>query len=153
MGSGTSCCASDRPANSPPEKLGLPILGNAISFAKSPINFIQKTSEELGQVFQTEIATQDSGTYRLLSCSFTFTAILVGNEALNAMLNEDNVKRSEPQINLVKVLAGGEKHITPFLDGDDHKYRRQLLLKLVTPDAINTYVPTIDDIFTFHLDR
>lgn len=60
MGSGCSACDSN-PPNSPPEKYGVPVLGTAISFAKSPIMFIQKTSEELGRVFQTEIVNQDAG--------------------------------------------------------------------------------------------
>ena len=60
MGSGCSCYHS-HPKGSPPEKYGLPFLGTAISFANSPINFIQMNTEQLGCVWQTQIVNQQAG--------------------------------------------------------------------------------------------
>eukprot|EP01114_Cavostelium_apophysatum_P011578 TRINITY_DN2590_c0_g1_i1.p1 TRINITY_DN2590_c0_g1~~TRINITY_DN2590_c0_g1_i1.p1 ORF type:complete len:469 (+),score=91.10 TRINITY_DN2590_c0_g1_i1:185-1591(+) len=124
----------------PPELDGLPILGNAISFAKSPIKFIQKTTAELGQIWRTEIVGQEQ-------------AFLVGNEALNSMLNEENVSRADPIPYMVQILAGGEKRITPFLDGQEHIDRRNLLRNLITPAAANSYLPVLEEIVTTNYQR
>lgn len=69
----------------------------------------------------------DSLVYILLIC----LVILVGNSAINAFYNEENITRADPPPNMLKLLTGGERNAIPFLEGQAHQERRDLLFRLV----------------------
>eukprot|EP01119_Soliformovum_irregulare_P010677 TRINITY_DN2633_c0_g1_i1.p1 TRINITY_DN2633_c0_g1~~TRINITY_DN2633_c0_g1_i1.p1 ORF type:complete len:469 (+),score=169.11 TRINITY_DN2633_c0_g1_i1:64-1470(+) len=124
----------------PPEEGGLPFLGNAISFVKSPIKFIDKTSHELGMIWRTEVVGDEQ-------------VFFVGNEGIAAMLDEENATRADPIPYMVQILTGGDKRVIPFLDGEAHIKRKNLLWNLVTDEAMDAYFQVFQEILEETLPR
>jgi len=115
-----------------PEEIGMPVLGSLIALKKNPYGFIKEQQAKHGNVFKTTLLGKD-------------VVFLVGNEAMNAMNNEENVTRGKPLHKQVDVLASGGTNLCMFMDGDNHKTRKALLYTLVTEEAMNTYLPIIDE--------
>jgi len=102
---------------------------------KHPALFIEKKRKELGNVFKSKLAGHE-------------VIILCGNEALQSYYDEELVTRAKPFSPIQKeVVGGGTLNVTPFLDGETHLCRKNLMLKLVDRNSMVQYVQTMNSIY------
>src|SRR5205085_20390 len=72
------------------------------------------------------------------------TACFVGPEAFALVLDDRNVARAGANPPLVEELFNPEA--VPFLDGEKQRRRKRLLMQAFTPEALEEYLPAIEEI-------
>ena len=121
----------------PPGELGLPFLGETISFFRDR-NFNQKRQAKYGKVYKTSIFGRPN-------------VIMVGAEANNFLFKNENkyVIASWPKS--TRVLLGSTS--LSVRTGDFHTSRRKLLYQAFQPRALTSYIPTMEKITREYLQR
>lgn len=120
---------SDRPL--PAGSLGLPVLGHMLAFAKNPFQFIEDGIADHGPVFKARLLLRKA-------------VVMAGPEACEKFVNPDLIQRAGAFPKFVERLFGGKS--LPFLDGDIHLARKQIILQAFSPSALQSYVPTMQRI-------
>lgn len=121
-----------------PSRFSLPLLGDTLAFVKDPAGFLQKRADELGPVFRVNLFAAD-------------TACFVGPEAFALVLDDKNVARLGANPPHVEELFNPQA--VPFLDGEKQRRRKRLLMQAFTPEALEDYLPIIEQVVDRYADR
>lgn len=122
---------SDTALRALPSRFSLPLIGDTIAFVRDPAGFLQDRAKELGPVFRIDVFGHP-------------TACFVGPEAFAIVLDDRNVARAGANPPHVEELFDPEA--VPFLDGEKQRRRKRLLMQAFTPDALEEYLPAIEQI-------
>ncbi len=118
--------SSANPTALPPGKMGWPLIGETLAFAKNPFGFIQSRVDAHGPVFKTSLL-------------FRKTVVISGREACRRFTDESLVVRAGSFPSAVAQMFGGKS--LPFLDGAAHKTRKELVLAAFDDAALASYLP------------
>ncbi|HEY3806711.1 MAG TPA: cytochrome P450 [Kofleriaceae bacterium] len=121
----------------PPGSLGLPYLGKTLAFLKNPFEFTLAGTRAHGNVWKT----------RILGDTVVFFA---GPKAFSFFMDPANFTRQNGSPKLMQELLHADA--VPFLDGDRFKARKRLLLSAFGNVALDSYLPSIFQIFTRYCD-
>jgi cytochrome P450 len=121
-----------------PSRPSLPLIGETLAFVRDPAGFLNKRASELGPVFGIHVFGAP-------------TACFVGPEAFALVLDDRNVARAGANPPHVEELFNAEA--VPFLDGGKQRRRKRLLMQAFTPDALEEYLPTIEQVIDRYADR
>ncbi len=114
----------------PPGNLGLPIIGETISFLRDP-DFANKRTQKYGSIFKTSIFGQPT--------------IVIGDpEANRFLLSNENKYFTVNWPQSTKILLGSSS--LSMQGGELHKSRRKLLAKAFQPRVLAGYVSTVETI-------
>lgn len=122
----------------PPGRLGLPIIGETISFALDP-HFVEKRQKKYGPVFKTHLLGRK-------------TIVVIGAEANRMVLVSDFDRFSWRQgwPDTFKELLGESLFI---MDGARHQHTRKLLMPAFHGRALANYWTTMQQISESYLER
>lgn len=129
---------SDAALPLPPGSLGLPWIGETLSFALDNHRFFEERHRKYGPVFKS----------RLFGNPVVF---FVGPEAFSFFINSGAITReasNPPQ--LQKLLAGPS---LPMIDGDWHRRVKRQVLDVFNDDALQRYLPTLEHALRDSLER
>ena len=121
-----------------PARSALPLLGDTLAFVRDPAGFLQKRASELGPVFRIHVFGAP-------------TACFVGPEAFALVLDDRNVARAGANPPHVEELFNPEA--VPFLDGEKQRRRKRLLMQAFAPDALEEYLPAIEQVIDRYAKR
>ncbi|NER27676.1 MAG: cytochrome P450 [Symploca sp. SIO1C4] len=121
----------------PPGSLGLPIIGESISFLKER-NFAAKRQQKYGSIFKTHIFGRP-------------TAVMVGAEANQFLFKNENKYVTSTWPKTTKLLLGPAS--LSVQTGDFHTSRRKLLFQAFQPRALASYLPTMERITAEYLQQ
>lgn len=124
------------PAPLPPGRTGLPLLGETLAFMKDSFDFVASRQAEHGPVFRTHLLSRP-------------TAVILGPEATRAFIDPERIQREGSMPPSVQQLFAGPS--LPVLDGAAHKTRKRQVLAAFTPDALASYLPTMQARTEAHL--
>src|SRR5438132_9025715 len=122
---------SRQPLRELPARFSLPLIGDTLAFVRDPAGFLQKRARELGPVFRIDVFGAP-------------TACFVGPEAFALVLDDKNVARAGANPPHVEELFNPEA--VPFLDGEKQRRRKRLLMQAFAPDALEEYLPVIEQV-------
>ncbi|TMB15529.1 MAG: cytochrome P450 [Deltaproteobacteria bacterium] len=114
-----------------PARFSLPLIGDTLAFVRDPAGFLEKRARELGPVFRIDVFGAP-------------TACFVGPEAFALVLDDKNVARAGANPPHVEELFNPEA--VPFLDGEEQRRRKRLLMQAFTADALEGYLPAIEQV-------
>ena len=117
--------------------MGAPFVGEALQFLKDPFTFTLSRTRQHGSVWRT----------RLLGDTVVFFA---GPRAFSFFMNPEHFTRQAGSPKFLQELLHPDA--VPFLDGDRHRARKQLLLAAFRDRALDSYLPNIFTIFTRFAD-
>lgn len=128
---------TEKPLPTPPGNLGLPIIGETLSFLFDP-NFQKKRLEKYGKTFKTHIFGSP-------------TIVMVGDLANTFLFKNENkyVRATWPKS--TRVLLGPAS--LAVQEGSFHASRRKLLYQAFQPRALESYLPTMAKITTNYLTK
>ena len=122
----------------PPGSFGLPLLGETIPLAWDIHSFYRQRLAKYGPVFKTHLFGQP-------------TIAFIGPEAFTFLLNSEYFTREDASPRPIRELLDWES--LPLLDGKEHLRRKRLILQAFTPEALERYIPTIEETATYYLQR
>jgi cytochrome P450 len=114
-----------------PSRFSPPLIGDTLAFVRDAGGFLAKRARELGPVFEINVFGHP-------------TACFVGPEALAIVLDDRNAVRAGANPPHVEELFSPEA--IPFLDGEKHRRRKRLLMRAFEPDALEEYLPVIEQV-------
>ncbi|MBW4593003.1 MAG: cytochrome P450 [Brasilonema angustatum HA4187-MV1] len=121
----------------PPGKLGLPFIGETISFLREP-DFAQKRQERYGSIFKSHLFGRP-------------TVFLIGAEAIRFLLTNENQYFTINWTYSTRVLLGPTS--LSVQTGTKHQQRRKLLSQAFQPRALAGYVSSMADITHSYLQK
>src|SRR4051794_23187580 len=121
-----------------PSRSSLPLLGDTLAFVRDPAGFLGARARELGPVFRINVFGSP-------------TACFVGPEAFALVLDDNNVARAGANPPHVEELF--DPQAVPFLDGEKQRRRKRLLMRAFAPDALEEYLPTIEQVIDRYAAR
>lgn len=121
-------------AQVPPGSLGLPYVGEALTFLKDPFAFQLARTRQHGPIWKT----------RLLGSTVVF---FTGPRAFSFFMDPANFTRENGSPPHMQELLHPDA--VPFIDGERHRVRKRLLLAAFSPTAMTTYLPKLETL----LDR
>ncbi|TAE58413.1 MAG: cytochrome P450 [Nostocales cyanobacterium] len=121
----------------PPGNLGLPIIGETISFLTDP-NFATKRQKKYGNVFKTNIFGSP-------------TIMMIGADANRFIFSGENQNFVIKWPESVAVLLGSASLATQT--GSIHQTRRKLLAQAFQPRALASYIPSMVEITNSYLQK
>lgn len=114
----------------PPGDLGLPLIGETISFLRDP-DFATKRQQKYGNVFKTNLFGSP-------------TIMMLGAEANRYLFSQENQNFVIQWPESVSVLLGSASLATQ--SGSIHQTRRKLLSQAFQPRALANYIPAMEEI-------
>ncbi|WP_313934873.1 cytochrome P450 [Nostoc sp. FACHB-280] len=114
----------------PPGDLGLPLIGETISFLRDP-DFATKRQQKYGNVFKTNLFGSP-------------TIMMVGAEANRFLFSKENQNFVIQWPKSVSTLLGPASLSTQT--GSIHQTRRKLLSQAFQPRALTSYIPAMEEI-------
>src|SRR6185295_13333000 len=130
--------AISQPLRELPGRASLPLIGETLAFVRDPAGFLQRRASELGPVFRIHVFGAP-------------TACFVGPEAFALVLDDNNVARAGANPPHVEELFDPEA--VPFLDGEKQRRRKRLLMRAFAPDALEDYLPIIEQVIDRYAAR
>jgi retinoid hydroxylase len=121
----------------PPGNLGLPVIGETISFLYDP-DFVKKRRQKYGKIFKSSIFGNP-------------TVFISGAEANYFLLTNENKYFTSAWPRSTAILLGKNSLSTQV--GDLHAQRRKLMFQAFQPRALANYIPIIESITKKYLDR
>jgi len=121
----------------PPGSLGLPVIGESISFLRDP-NFMDKRQKKYGSIFKTHILGRP-------------TVVMIGAEATRFVLMGENQYFTSSWPPSTEILLG--ESALSIQQGSVHQSRRKLLSQIFQPKAIAGYLPIIEPIIQSYLQK
>ncbi|MEA5551888.1 cytochrome P450 [Anabaena cylindrica UHCC 0172] len=121
----------------PPGNLGLPIIGETISFLNDP-DFASKRQKKYGNVFKTNIFGSP-------------TIMMIGAEANRFIFSGENQNFTIQWPESVSVLLGPAS--LSMQTGSIHQTRRKLLAQAFQPRALASYLPAMVEITNSYLHK
>lgn len=114
----------------PPGSLGLPLIGETISFLRDP-DFATKRQQKYGNIFKTNLFGSP-------------TIMMVGAEANHYLFSQENQNFAIKWPDSVAILLGSASLSTQT--GSIHQTRRKLLSQAFQPRALASYLPAMSEI-------
>ena len=108
--------------------MGAPFVGEALKFLKDPFEFTLARTRRHGNIWKT----------RILGDTVVFFA---GPKAFSFFMDPEHFTRQNGSPKFMQELLHPDA--VPFLDGDRHKLRKNLLLSAFTDDALGSYLPGV----------
>jgi cytochrome P450 len=121
----------------PPGNLGLPLIGETISFLRDP-NFADKRHKQYGSIFKTHLFGRP-------------TVMVIGADANRFLFSHENQYFSITWPYSTKVLLGPAS--LAVQTGGAHIKRRKLLAQAFQPRALVGYTTTMEDITRCYLEK
>ncbi len=121
-----------------PSRFAPPLVGDTIAFLRDPVGLLARRTRELGPVFRIHLHGDD------LAC-------FVGPEAFAFFLDERYFTRARANPPHVEALFGPEAVL--FLEGDQFRERKELLMQVLGPGAHAAYTPTIERVMARYARR
>ena len=121
----------------PPGDSGLPFIGETVSFFTDS-EFNQKKIAKYGKVYRTNIFGND-------------TVTMIGAEANNFLLRNENKYVVSTWPKSTRILLGDLS--LAVKNGEFHKSRRQILYQAFQPRALDSYIPTMEEITQRYIDK
>ncbi|WP_413171934.1 cytochrome P450 [Anabaena azotica] len=121
----------------PPGNLGLPVIGETISFLSDP-DFATKRQNKFGNIFKTNIFGSP-------------TIMMIGAEANRFVFSSENQNFTIKWPESVSVLLGTASLATQI--GSIHQKRRKLLSQAFQPRALANYLPSMVEITNSYLHK
>ncbi|MGL5195445.1 MAG: cytochrome P450, partial [Chroococcales cyanobacterium] len=121
----------------PPGKLGLPLIGETLSFL-SDRDFNDKRQEKYGKVYKTHLFGQQ-------------TVVLIGSEANRFLFTHDNSYFTATFPPSTRILLG--PHSLSIQTGNEHTSRRRLMAQAFLPKAIAGYLPGMEQLTHRYLQQ
>lgn len=112
--------------------MGAPFVGEALAFLKDPFAFTLSRTKQHGNLWKTKI----------LGDTVVFFA---GPKNFSFFMNPEHFTRENGSPKFMQELLHPDA--VPFLDGDRHRTRKQLLLAAFTDQALGSYLPGVFQIF------
>src|SRR5438105_14875596 len=112
----------------PPGNMGLPLIGETLSFINNVFGFHETRQKRYGNIFKSSVLGRK-------------VVFLAGTEGSEAFYNDDNVSRSQAHPPPVVELFGGIN--TGMIDGAKHFALKSIALTAFDHKAIATYLPDI----------
>lgn len=122
----------------PPGTLGYPIIGETVEFVRKNADFYTERRKKYGDVYMTH--TLGRPTIRV-SGAQNLRVILTGENTLVSTNWPSSVK---------KVLGEGS---LAMAEGNTHAFRKKLIIKAFTHEAMENYIPSILDITRTYIDK
>lgn len=122
----------------PPGSLGPPFIGEALQLKLDPFRFTLSRTKRHGPVWKT----------RILGDTVVYFA---GPKAFSFFMNPENFARKGGSPKFIEELLHPEA--VPFLDGEEHRATKTLLLAAFTDAALAGYLPRIFAIIERFVDR
>jgi cytochrome P450 len=122
----------------PPGSLGLPIIGETISYAINPHKFFETRATKYGPVFKT----------RLLGHN---TVCFTGPEAFTFFASQPSFRREGANPGHVQELFC--HYSLPLIDGVEHKTMRPAVMVAFSQEATETYLSIIETATLAHLEK
>jgi len=119
------------PGPLPAGKLGLPLIGETLAYAKNPFQFIEDRIADHGPDFKSRLLLKKA-------------VVMAGPEACERFVNPSLMQRAGAFPPFVQKLFGGKS--LPFQDGDVHLERKQIVLNAFTDSALSSYLPAMQRI-------
>jgi cytochrome P450 len=114
----------------PPGSTGLPILGETLTYLKDAFSFIEDRVQIHGPVFKTSILGRKA-------------VVISGPQASEIFMNGKICQREGSMPPHIQILFGGKS--LPLLDGQTHLNRKLLILKAFSRDAMESYLPAMQE--------
>src|SRR3954469_2025512 len=130
--------SAGKPLRELPSRFSLPLIGDTVAFVRDPAGFLQRRATEMGPVFRIHVFGAP-------------TACFVGPEAFALVLDDRNVARAGANPPHVEELF--DPQAVPFLDGEKQRRRKRLLMQAFTPDALEEYLPVIEQVMDRYAAR
>jgi cytochrome P450 len=121
----------------PPGSLGLPVVGESISFLRDP-KFMDKRQKKYGSIFKTHVFGRP-------------TVVMIGPEANRFVLMGENQYFTMSWPHSTEVLLGQSS--LSIQQGSVHQSRRKLLSQIFQPKAIAGYLPIMEPIVLSYLQK
>jgi cytochrome P450 len=121
----------------PPGKLGLPFIGETISFLRDP-DFTSKGQQRYGPIFKTHLFGRP-------------TVVMIGSQANRFLFTKENQYFSITWPHSTKVLLGSGS--LSMQTSTKHQQRRKLLSEAFQPRALAGYVSSMADITHSYLQK
>src|SRR5207253_4176571 len=115
-----------------------PLIGDTVAFVRDPAGVLQRRAAELGPVFRIDVFGGPA------ACFF-------GPEAFALVLDDTIVARAGANPPHVEELFNPQA--VPFLDGEQQRRRKRLLMQAFTPAALDDYLPAITAVVRQFADR
>ena len=115
----------------PPGRMGLPLLGETLAFAKNPFRFIDERLAAHGNVFRSHVLGRP-------------TVVIAGPDATGHFIDPERVMREGSMPPHIQGLFGGRS--LPLLDGDVHCARKVLVLQGLSREALAAFLPAMQGI-------
>jgi len=122
----------------PPGNMGLPLVGETLSFISNVFGFLETRQKQYGNIFKSNVLGRN-------------VVFLAGTEGAEAFYNEENISRSQAHPPPVVDLFGGIN--TGMLDGAKHFALKFIELKAFDHSAIATYLPDLQQLMESGLSR
>ncbi len=122
----------------PPGARGLPFFGEVFKFLKDPFTFQAARTKQHGMIWKT----------RILGSTVVFFS---GPKGFTFFMDPENFTREGGSPPHLRELLHPDA--VPFLDGDRHRTRKRLLLAAFTPDALASYVPSLERLIDRYVAR
>lgn len=119
-----------------PGKSGVLANDDTLIFLKNPFKYIQKGIAKHGNVYKSRLMLKD-------------VVVMAGPEAGQKFNDESFVRRAGAFPPFIEKLFGGKS--LPFQDGGTHRERKQLILEGFTMQALQAYLPDMQEIVEANL--
>jgi cytochrome P450 len=110
----------------PPGRDGLPLLGETLSFARNPFQFIEQRLARHGRIFRSNVLGRK-------------TVVVAGPDAAGKFIDPGIIMREGSMPPHVQELFGGRS--LPLLDGEAHRARKKLVNQAFNRAALSAYLP------------
>ncbi|MBI2965068.1 MAG: cytochrome P450 [Chloroflexi bacterium] len=124
--------------NTPPGSMGLPLIGEALSYSRSPHRFVESREAEHGDVFKT----------RLLGDR---VVCFVGPEAFTFFIDNPAFERAGAAPKQIRELLC--QRSLPLVGGEQHRAMRGKVSQVFTPDSLQRYLDTLQPIVEEFAER
>jgi cytochrome P450 len=122
----------------PPGDLGFPVLGETVAFLKDTTTFLESRFKKHGPIWKTRLFN-------------TPIVCMGGHEAFSRFMDERYFTRAGASPGQLQELLN--PNALPFIDGDEHKKRKRLILKAFEPQPLETYLPILEKLYDRFLAR
>ena len=109
--------------------MGLPLIGETISFVRNSHRFFETRFRKHGPVFKTRIL-------------FSKVVCFGGPEAFTFFANEPGFDRADANPGHVQRLLG--RHSLPLLGDAEHRRMKRIVMQAFRPEALETYAKSVD---------
>ncbi|MFQ4143405.1 cytochrome P450 [Chlorogloeopsis sp. ULAP02] len=122
----------------PPGQLGLPAIGESISYLRDPVGFIAKRQQQHGNIFKTH----------LFGCP---TIVLIGADAARFLFSNDGQKLEMTNTPNFEILLGAKS--IGVQTGAAHQILRRQLFQAFQPRALENYAITMETVTQRYLQK